>query len=347
MPRSPRTPRKAIWLWVAAVLVGWMGLRAQVPPPAEQDSLQVAPETEDQEGGERRRRPSSPYEAYEEGLYDVALQGFVDLQVERPDDPEVALNVGSTQYQMRNYPQADRTFTKAAMAPDPGVRGQALYNLANSAYRQGRLQEAVELYKAALEIDPDDEDAKFNLEFVRDEIRRRHEEAQKRQEEQQQQDQQQQDKQQEEGQDSDREESAGQEEPEAESQDGEGQQQSEAAQDRDQDGLPDQLEEGAENPTDPDDADSDDDGLPDGAEDLNRNGRLDPGETDPNQMDTDGDGIPDGQEAQAGDTGSAEPESLEGLTPEEAERYLQALQEGRPSRQHAGRGRRAKGDKDW
>ena len=28
------------------------------------------------------------------------------------------------------------------------------------------------LYKSALELDPDDEDAKFNLEFVRDEIAR-------------------------------------------------------------------------------------------------------------------------------------------------------------------------------
>ena len=39
-------------------------------------------------------------------------------------------------------------------------------------------------YQAALAADPDDADAKFNLEFVRDEIRRRMEEAKKRQEQQ-------------------------------------------------------------------------------------------------------------------------------------------------------------------
>lgn len=329
---------KAIWIWAAAVIAGWPGLHAQVPTP---EAQVASPETSEPENRETKEavRPGSPYEAYEAGFFDQALEGFVDLQVERPDDPEVALNVGSTHYQMRNFPAADRTFTQAVMAQDPGVRGQALYNLGNSAYRQGRLPESVELFKAALEINPDDEDAKFNLEFVRDEIRRRHEEAQKRQQEQQ-----------------DSSQDSGEEEQESQSESDEGQQgdqegqqeqQPESAPDRDQDGLSDNQEQSAENPTDPDDADSDDDGLPDGAEDLNRNGRVDPGETDPNRMDTDGDGVPDSQEAQGGEAGSADPESLEGLTPEEAERYLQALQEGRPNRQHPGRGRRAKGDKDW
>jgi len=342
---------KSSWLWVVAVFAGWSGLYGQVPPPVAEGAPSESSGPENRET-EKKRSPGSPYEAYEAGLFNDALQGFIDLQVERPDDPEVALNVGSAHYQMRNFPEADRTFTKAAMAQDPSVRGQALYNLGNSAFRQGRLQEAVELYKAALEINPDDEDAKFNLEFVRDEIRRRHEEAQKRQQEQeeQQQGEEQQNEQQGEGQDSGQEEQEAQ--PESEKgQQGEQEEQQELepqdAQDSDQDGLSDELEQGADNPTDPDDADSDDDGLSDGAEDLNRNGRVDPEETDPNRMDTDGDGVPDSQDGQGGDAGSTEPESLEGLTPEEAERYLQALQEGRPTRQHPGRGRRAKGDKDW
>ena len=49
--------------------------------------------------------------------------------------------------------------------------------------------------------------------------------------------------------------------------------------------------------SDPNDADSDDDGLSDGAEDLNINGMLDPGETDPCNNDTDGDNVQDGTES--------------------------------------------------
>jgi Ca-activated chloride channel family protein len=272
-----------------------------------------------------------PYEAYESGMYEQALSGFVDLQVERPDDPAVALNLGSVHYQMRNYEEADRAFFGASRSTDEILREQAFYNLGNSAFRQGRLEEAVELYKAALEIDPDDDDAKFNLEFVRDEIRRRHEEEQKRQEEQQQQ---QQDQQQGE-----------QDQPQQQDQ----QQEQSGGQDSDQDGLPDEVERSGENPTDPENPDTDGDRLPDGAEDLNRNGQVDEGETDPNNPDTDGDGVGDGEEAleqSQGDSG-AEGEESASLTPEEAERYLQALEEGQPVRRHPSRGRRRRPAKDW
>jgi Ca-activated chloride channel family protein len=281
-----------------------------------------------------------PFEAYAQGLFDQALQGFTDMQVEYPEDPEVALNLGSSHYQMRNYGEADRAYSRAALAKDEALRQEALYNLGNSAFRQGRLEEAVELYKASLELDPEDEDAKFNLEFVRDEIRRRHEEAQNRQDQQQQQQQQDDSQSQAEQQESQQEEQDQQ--PSSE------QQQSPGGQDSDQDGLPDEVERSGENPTDPRNPDSDGDSLPDGAEDLNRNGQVDPGETDPNKPDTDGDGIPDAQESPSpGGEAQAEPQMAEGLTPEEAERYLQALEEGRPDRRLPEGARRSRSKKDW
>lgn len=51
---------------------------------------------------------------------------------------------------------------------------------------------------------------------------------------------------------------------------------------------------------DPLDPDADGDGIIDGDEDLNGNGRLDPGETDPFDADTDNDGLSDGDELRAG-----------------------------------------------
>lgn len=64
--------------------------------------------------------------------------------------------------------------------------------------------------------------------------------------------------------------------------------------DSDGDGLSDTLENTT--CTDPFDADTDNDGISDGAEDVNKNGVVDPGETDPCNNDTDGDGMPDGWE---------------------------------------------------
>jgi len=287
-------------------------------------------------------RIKDPYKAYEQGLYDQAVEGFTDLQVEYPEDPEVALNLGSAHYQMRNFEDADRTFARAALSSDDLLRQEALYNLGNSSYRQGRLQEAVEFYKSALELNPDDEDAKFNLEFVRDEIRRRHEEAQKRQDQQQQQQQDGDDPQDQDQQQQDGEQDSQPQEPLEQDQ------QPQSEQDSDQDGLPDEVERSGANPTDPANPDSDSDGLADGAEDLNRNGGLDEGETDPNSPDSDGDGVPDGQDSDTPGAGAqASPQDLEGLTPEEAERYLQALEEGRPTRQLPPGVKPTRSEKDW
>jgi tetratricopeptide (TPR) repeat protein len=286
----------------------------------------------------------NPWEAYSSGVYDKALQGFVDELVERPEDPSVLFNVASAHYQMKNYKDAEEVLTRVALSGDPKLRSEALYNLGNCAYRQGRLQDAAELYKTALELTPDDQDAKFNLEFVRDEIRRRHEEAQKRQQEQNQQQQGEQQDQQQGSNQNDQSEQNGQQQ---------GEQQQSEDKDSDKDGLPDEVERSADNPTDPADADSDDDGLLDGQEDRNANGSVDPEETDPNNPDSDGDGMTDGQEAagqQPEQSTQAQPEEIgeKGLTPEEAERYLQGLREGRPDQKRKPqRGQPRRPVKDW
>jgi len=283
------------------------------------------------------RREDDPYAAYRDGDYETALAGFIDQQVERPDHLGVALNVGSAYYEMKNYAEAEKAFSGAAFSAESERQAEAFYNLGNTAFRQGKLEQAVELYKASLEKNPDDADAKFNVEFVRDEIRRRHEEAQKRQNQQQQ------------------EESGGnssdQEKTNSDSQEGESQQDA-SEEDADGDGLSDSIEKQGENPTDPTNPDTDGDGVKDGAEDRNANGKVDPGETDPNKVDSDGDGVPDSQDQSQGESNpdGATAEELQngaGLTPEAAERYLQALQEGRPHKSHRGKRGQRRPAKDW
>jgi Ca-activated chloride channel homolog len=168
---------------------GPAGPLAAPPPPAAPGPTGPAKKYDD------------PVEAFADGAYDQALQGFTDAQVENPEDVGLMLDVGSAHYKMANYAEAEKAFGRAALSGEPKYKGQALYNLGNNAYKQGKLEDAIRFYQAALEVDPNDEDAKFNIEFVRDEIRRRQEEAQKRQEQQQQQGQDQQQQEQQKGQD--------------------------------------------------------------------------------------------------------------------------------------------------
>ncbi len=240
---------------------------------------------------------SSPYDAFDAGAYAQALDGFVDRQTRQPDDPELGLNVGAAHYKLNDFESADAQFYRAAAIGDDQLRAQALYNLGNSAFRQGKLGDAIDFYMASLEANPDDLDTKFNLEFVREELKK-----------QQQQDQEQQDQEQES--------QEGAEQQSEDSDQGEGEQPEDQQQDH--------GAQGQDQPEDQAPQDSDGDGIPDAP-----------------------DSPPEGDGSDPGNQGGPQ-EAPPGMTPEEAERYLQALEEGRLDPNRRGqRGRSSRQAKDW
>jgi Ca-activated chloride channel family protein len=119
---------------------------------------------------------------YRDGKYQEALDKYRAAQVESPTDERVMFNLGNAQYKLGRYDEALSEYLGSTQGEDKMIQAQSHYNAGNALYRAGRLEEAVEQYLKALKIDPDDEDAKFNLEFVRREIRRRMNEQQRRQE---------------------------------------------------------------------------------------------------------------------------------------------------------------------
>ena len=123
---------------------------------------------------------------YHKEDYDEALNRFIDAQIESPENARLKYNIANTHYKTKNYDEAIKSYLDvASTAQDLSLEERSYYNLGNCLYRQGKLPEAVEYYKKALDLDPEDQDAKYNLEFVREEIKRRMNEAKKRQEEQQ------------------------------------------------------------------------------------------------------------------------------------------------------------------
>lgn len=124
---------------------------------------------------------------YQSEQYDEALKSFVDAQIESPENPQLKYNVANAHFNMKNYEEAIKNYQDvAATAQDIQLEEKSLYNIGNCIYRQGKLEEAVEYYKKALDLDPNDQDAKYNLEFVREEIKKRINEAKKREQQQQQ-----------------------------------------------------------------------------------------------------------------------------------------------------------------
>lgn len=103
---------------------------------------------------------------YSEGDYDKALELYREALEESPDSPAIRFNLGDAQFKKEEMEDAADSFSRALQSEDPGIKSRAQYNLGNSLYRQGKLQESLSAYREALKLAPGDRDAKHNLEFV-------------------------------------------------------------------------------------------------------------------------------------------------------------------------------------
>jgi Ca-activated chloride channel homolog len=114
---------------------------------------------------------------YQEGLFLEAEKSFSQASSIRPDDLRLNYNLGSSYYKQEKFQEALQDYTHAAMEnSDPQLKKNSLYNSGNTLFKMGKLKEAEAAYKKVLILDPSDMDAKFNLEFVRKQIKRKEEE---------------------------------------------------------------------------------------------------------------------------------------------------------------------------
>ncbi len=100
------------------------------------------------------------------GHYREALSRYREAQVQRPDQLELYYNIGTTLYRLTDYSRALSELRRGVASPDAEFAGRIFYTLGNSYVRLGRLDEAVRAYRDALRANPDDDDARFNLELI-------------------------------------------------------------------------------------------------------------------------------------------------------------------------------------
>jgi tetratricopeptide (TPR) repeat protein len=107
---------------------------------------------------------------YRQGQYDEALSAYQKAQAERPDLAELHYNVGNTLHCKEDYQGAVAETLQGLSKTEPNLRARTYYNLGNSFYRQGQFAEAIAAYKEALKLNPDDQDAKHNLELAQQQL---------------------------------------------------------------------------------------------------------------------------------------------------------------------------------
>ncbi len=125
-------------------------------------------------GGERNTREGA--EHFEAGRLEEALRAFSRAEGEFPDAPENDLNIAGVHYRLGEaegvpageegpLAEALRGY-QAALGGGAGgaVRRDAYFNLANTLFRGGAFREAAAAYGEAIALDPEDVEARQNLE---------------------------------------------------------------------------------------------------------------------------------------------------------------------------------------
>ncbi|MBN1401977.1 MAG: tetratricopeptide repeat protein [Anaerolineae bacterium] len=103
---------------------------------------------------------------YAQAAYEEALDAYRRAEVEAPERPEPHYNAANAYNRLG---QVDETLieTQQALKSDDGqLQAQAWYNLGNAYLDAQRWADAIEAYREALRLDPDDMDAKHNLELA-------------------------------------------------------------------------------------------------------------------------------------------------------------------------------------
>jgi Ca-activated chloride channel family protein len=103
---------------------------------------------------------------YAQGRYGEALREYRRAQAADPDHPVPMFNAATTLYRLEAYERAAGELRAVTAAADAALRARAWYNLGNAYVRLGRLLDARAAYREALLLEPDNRDAKFNLELV-------------------------------------------------------------------------------------------------------------------------------------------------------------------------------------
>ena len=151
---------------------------------------------------------NSGHEAYLGGDYAAALDAYHLAQERSPDSGEPYYNSGNVIYRMGEYGDSLQSYDDSIRHTSGELRSRGFFNRGNASFQQQQYAQAVQAYMEVLRMNPDDQDAKHNLELALKQIppdEQEEEEEQDEQEQEEEQDEQQDDEEEEQQQDEDQE----------------------------------------------------------------------------------------------------------------------------------------------
>ena len=121
---------------------------------------------------------------YKKEKYEDARKLYEEALAVKPDMPALNFNAGAAQFKTGEYGKAAGSFEKGLVLEGKDLESASNYNLATAKYKIAKsiedsnpseavklLDQSLSYYKRAIELNPRDNDAKFNYELVNRELK--------------------------------------------------------------------------------------------------------------------------------------------------------------------------------
>jgi tetratricopeptide (TPR) repeat protein len=135
-----------------------------------------------------KRKTEAGRDEYARGNHPQALSAFEGALAARPQDPRTRFNMADGLYKNGKFDEAAALFRALGEDPQSPLAGPSRFNLGNALYQKQDYKGAIRSYRDALHLQPDDVDARRNMELALRALREQ-EEQKKRQPQDQKQDQ--------------------------------------------------------------------------------------------------------------------------------------------------------------
>ncbi len=105
---------------------------------------------------------------YKEGKFAEALEIYQRVAKQNPEIMEALFNTANAKYRTGDFEASKDAYQRVAeKATSDNLRTKAMHNLGNSYLSQKEYQKSINAYKEALKINPNDEDARYNLAYAK------------------------------------------------------------------------------------------------------------------------------------------------------------------------------------
>ena len=104
---------------------------------------------------------------YRNKKYKSAQEYYDSILSDDLDNPEALFGKGSSLFMQDNLKTAQSSFNATLSLSKNQLKSKALYNLGNISFKNQKLDEALSFYRKALELNPEDDEARYNYEFIK------------------------------------------------------------------------------------------------------------------------------------------------------------------------------------